>query len=74
MGNVKFEITKHLHRFPSAEGELWHKELNLVSWNGRMPKYDIRDWTDGHTQPGRGITLTETELRELIEAAEGILY
>lgn len=74
MGNANFEIIKHMHRFPSEEGRLWHKELNFVSWNGRMPKYDIRYWTDRNTQPGRGIALTETEFRELIEAAESILY
>lgn len=74
MANVNFEIVKSIHQFPSEEGALWHKELNLVSWNGRMPKYDIRDWTDGNRQPGRGITLTSDELRELIEVAEGLLY
>lgn len=21
----------------------WRKELNLVSWNGRPPKFDLRD-------------------------------
>lgn len=74
MANVRFEIIKTIHCFPSEEETLWHKELNLVSWNGRMPKYDIRDWTEGHRQPGRGITLTEDELRELIGAAEEFLY
>lgn len=74
MANANFKIIKEIHRFPSAEGALWHKELNLVSWNGKMPKYDIRDWTDGHSHPGRGATLTADELRELIEVAESIVY
>lgn len=73
MANVNFEIIKHLHRFSSEERNLWHKELNLVSWNGKMPKYDIRDWVD-EDHPGRGVTLTEAEFRELIETAEELLY
>lgn len=73
MANVQFEIIKHLHRFQSEEKAMWHKELNFVSWNGKMPKYDIRDWTDD-ARPGRGVTLTEAEFRELIEASEEFLY
>ena len=22
----------------------WSKELNLVSWNDKEPKYDLREW------------------------------
>ncbi len=74
MANVNFEIIKQLHQFPYGENALWRKELNLVSWNGKAPKYDIRDWTEGHTHPGRGVTLSTDELRELIEAAESLVY
>jgi hypothetical protein len=27
----------------SASG--WSKELNLISWNDRDPKYDLREWS-----------------------------
>ncbi len=74
MSNVNFEIVKHIHRFPCEENALWHKELNLVSWNRKAPKYDIRDWTEGHTHPERGTTLSMDELRELIEVAESLVY
>ena len=41
---IKYEITSHLATMStSAKG--WTKELNLVSWNGAAPKYDIRDWS-----------------------------
>lgn len=43
----------------------WKKELNLVSWNGREPKYDIRDWSDDHTKMGKGVTVTKEELEKL---------
>lgn len=45
----------------------WQKELNLVSWNGNKPKYDIRDWSPSHTSMSRGITLTGTEVKRIIE-------
>ncbi len=44
----------------------WNKELNLVSWNGKDPKYDIRDWSPDHDKMGKGITLTKEELEALI--------
>ena len=36
----------------------WNKELNLVSWNEREPKYDIRDWSPDHEKMGKGVTLS----------------
>ena len=45
----------------------WSKELNLVSWNGKDPKYDLRDWSPDHDKMGKGITLTEEELGALKE-------
>ena len=39
----------------------WRKELNLIAWNGREPKYDIRDWAPEHEKMGKGITLTDEE-------------
>ncbi len=43
----------------------WNKELNLISWNGREPKYDIRDWAPEHEKMGKGITLKEEEAKTL---------
>ena len=42
----------------------FRKELNLVSWNGREPKYDLRGWSPEGI-PLRGVTLTEDEAKEL---------
>ena len=47
----------------SAKG--WTKEVNLISWNGAAPKYDIRDWAPEHEKMGKGITLTKEEVQEL---------
>lgn len=43
----------------------WNKELNLISWNGYAAKYDLRTWGPDRNSMGKGITLTESELREL---------
>lgn len=48
----------------------WQKELNLISWNGRDPKYDIRDWSENHEKMGKGITLSTEEVRALKTALE----
>lgn len=48
----------------------WKKELNLVSWNGREPKYDIRDWSEDHTKMGKGVTLSAQELTVLKTALQ----
>lgn len=64
MAELKFEITKTLGVLSeSARG--WTKELNMVSWNEREPKYDLREWNPDHTRMGKGITLTEEEIETL---------
>ena len=47
MPDIKYEVVKHIGVLSeSANG--WKKELNLVSWNDRPAKYDIRDWDENH--------------------------
>ena len=54
-----------------AEGSKgWRKELNLVSWNEREPKYDLREWSPGHEKMGKGVTLSTAEIIALREALE----
>lgn len=66
MDKISFEIVKHFGVI-SSEKSGWNKELNLVSWNGRPPKLDIRDWAPEHEKMGKGVTLTETEAAQLVE-------
>ena len=40
---ITFEIKEHIGVL-CVYHTGWKKELNLVSWNGNAPKYDIRDW------------------------------
>lgn len=64
MADIKFEIQKELGTIAeSAKG--WTKELNLISWNGKEAKYDIRDWDSEHKKMGKGITLSIEDLKKL---------
>lgn len=60
MAELKYEIKEHIGVL-SENAKGWTKELNLVSWNGREPKYDIREWSPDHTRMGKGVTLTNEE-------------
>ncbi|MDR3276650.1 MAG: hypothetical protein LBT11_05510 [Treponema sp.] len=64
MADITFDILKHFGVL-SEERNGWKKEVNLVSWNGRNPKIDIRDWAPGHEKMGKGITLTTEEAQPL---------
>lgn len=64
MADIKFEIEKELGIITeSSKG--WKKELNLISWNGKEAKYDIREWSPEHEKMGKGVTLTAEELKKL---------
>lgn len=42
LANIEYEIIEEIGVL-SENARGWRKELNKVSWNGRPPKYDIRD-------------------------------
>lgn len=67
MAEIKYEIVETVAVL-SEGNKGWKKELNLISWNGREPKYDIRDWSDDHTKMGKGVTLSLSELQVLKES------
>lgn len=64
MAEFTFEILSEIGVLSVSE-KGWRKELNLISWNGGTPKYDIRDWSPGHEKMGKGITLTVEEAETL---------
>lgn len=76
MAGIKYEIVEHIGVL-SENAKGWKKELNLISWNDRDPKYDIRDWDENHEKMGKGVTLSKEELQSLytlIESSEGGKY
>ena len=66
MAELKYEIQENLGEI-SESGKGWTRELNLISWNGGKPKYDIRDWAPDHEKMGKGISLTKEELEALYD-------
>lgn len=64
MSDVKYEIKEEIGVL-SESTKGWTKELNLISWNGAAPKYDLRDWAPNHEKMGKGITLSADEVQEL---------
>ena len=67
MTDIKFEIKEHIAML-SESSKGWKKELNLISWNGNAPKYDLREWSPNHEKMGKGVTLTLSELQQLKDA------
>jgi hypothetical protein len=71
MAEIKYEIVKKIGVL-SKSGKGWAKELNLIKWNDREPKYDIREWSpDGQTM-GKGVTLSKEELAALRDLLKGM--
>lgn len=64
MADIKYEIKEEIGVLSESE-KGWRKELNLISWNGATPKYDLRDWAPDHEKMGKGITFTAGEAQEL---------
>lgn len=71
MAEIKFEVTESLGVL-SEGSKGWQKEINLISWNDRKPKVDIRDWAPEHEKMGKGVTLNKEELKKLKELLNGI--
>ena len=64
MADIKYEIIEEIGVL-SEGARGCRKELNLVSWNGAAPKYDLRDWAPAHEKMGKGVTLTKDEAKAL---------
>ena len=64
--DFSYEIVEHIAVLSTSKTG-WTKELNLISWNGRTAKYDIREWSPEHEKMGKGITLTDEEFTKLKE-------
>ena len=66
MAEIKYEIVQEICVLSeSARG--WTKELNLVSWKDREPKFDIREWAPEHSRMGKGVTLSKEEMQMILD-------
>jgi len=73
MADFKYEIIEEIGVLSTNQSG-WTKELNLISWNGRPPKFDIRDWSPDHEKMGKGLTLSNEELHALQELMNDIEF
>lgn len=67
----KFDVQQEfgvLSKNEANNGNVYSKEVNLISYNDAHPVYDVRNWTtttEGERRMGKGITLTLAELKAL---------
>ncbi len=64
-GPIEFKIHQHLGILATNKSG-WMRELNVVSWNGKQARLDIRDWHPEHVKMGRGIGLNRLEAENLL--------
>ncbi|SDH85413.1 YdbC family protein [Proteiniclasticum ruminis] len=67
MDELRYEIIRKIGEL-SVSSKGWTKEVNLVSWNDRPAKVDIREWDPSHEKMKKGITLTKDEVLKLKES------
>ncbi len=73
-----YDIEQHfdtLSENETANGNVYTKEVNLISYNDADPVYDIRNWThlsNGDLRMGKGITLSLAELKKLKEVLDDL--
>ena len=72
MKDIQYEIVEEIAVLSTSESG-YTKEINLISWNGKEPKYDIRSFSPNREECGKGVTLTETEAGKLLAALEKVL-
>ena len=74
------EVWREMHNRPYMEGRLLipsgkisyvlpfatqTKEVNLISWNGKEPKIDVRTWSPDHSKSAKIGTLSKDAARKL---------
>ena len=69
MKEIQYEIVKEIAVL-SASDSGYTKEINLISWNGREPKYEIRSFSPNREKCGKGITLNADEAAALLKALQ----
>ncbi len=70
---VDWEVIEEIVVLYRSQGG-WAKELNLISWNGEDPKFDVRWWNPDKTRVGKGFTFTKEELKTLYETLPAALH
>lgn len=67
---INFDIVQSIATLSTSidkYGERWHNELNIISWNGAKPVFDIREWNEDHSMMHYGVRLDADEMRNLVQ-------
>lgn len=72
MQEIQYEIVKEIAVLSMGDSG-YTKEINLISWNGKEPKYDIRSFSPNREKCGKGITLNADEAAALFKALQKTL-
>lgn len=67
---MKYEIIKKLGMI-EGDPEGYHLEMNIISWDGRAPKLDIRKWQPGG-KPSGGVCISDAGLEKLREIIKDV--
>lgn len=68
----QYEIVEHIATLSESNGTT--KELNRISYNGALPKLDLRSWKQEGTEKRmlKGLTLTDAEAAALKDALDNL--
>ena len=69
MREIQYEIVKEIAVLSTGDSG-YTKEINLISWNGKEPKYDIRSFSPNREKCGKGLTLNADEAAALLKALQ----
>jgi len=69
MKDIQYEIVKEIAVLSTSDSG-YTKEINMISWKGNEPKYDIRSFSPNREKCGKGITLTVDEAAALLKALQ----
>ena len=69
MKEIQYEIVKEIAVLSTSDSG-YTKEINMISWKGNEPKYDIRNFSPNREKCGKGITLTADEAAALLKALQ----
>lgn len=72
MSDLKYEIKEKILSVNDGRSD-WNLELNLISWNDKAPKYDLRKWSQDGTKMSKGLTMNEDEAILLFQKADEFL-
>ena len=68
-GLPKLNILQKIAVLGKTEDE-WSREFNIVSFNERAPRFDIREWLPDHKKSRNGKMLSEREMEMIAGAYE----